>query len=570
MRFFIICLLVTFVGAEGTVKVNVDRRKINEGDSVTLTVTATNINDDPEVNLPKMENFKVVSGPTQSSSTNVQFVNGKMAKSSTISLTWILIPVKTGQVIIPAIKIQVGIKSFTSSPITVTVSKRGTYKSGTKPQFFIVADVDTYKPYRGQQVTLTYILYTQVDVSSFDEELPKYKGFWTEELFTAKNLQLREVQKNGSKYHAATIKKLALFPTHSGKQIIDPLRAVIGIREKQQRWNDFSLFGPPSKKYTIATNRIELEVQPLPDRNIGEVSAIVGNWDIRSIISTNNVVQDEAVTFHVKVNGTGNIHAVDISDISFPNELEVFEPKIQTKDNPLRDKIGGEKTFEWVFIPRYAGEIFIPKVKINYFDPNQTMWLTKSTLSHRLNVSPNEKAVISPMGLSKEEVALVGQDIRFIDESNPEWRNRNIGMVTGTTLILILLSSMVFAFPHAHDYTRKRMEKTSGSRQVKLALKFANAILDTSNEIPEEIYTQIYKAVIMFINIKTSKNKAEYSTEEIMEILYRYDRTDNSQEIREVLTRGEAVRFSPISSQDAQGDLQKIKTLLKRINNDWT
>ena len=161
-RFFIICLLATFVWAEGTVKVNVDRRKINEGDSVTLTVLATNINDDPDINLPKMEDFKVVSGPNQSSSTNIQFVNGKMTKNSTVTLTWTLIPVKIGQVIIPVIKIRVGKQSFTSSPITVTVSKRGMSQSGKRPQFFIEAAVDNSKPYRGQQITLTYILYTQV------------------------------------------------------------------------------------------------------------------------------------------------------------------------------------------------------------------------------------------------------------------------------------------------------------------------------------------------------------------------------------------------------------------------
>ena len=105
IRFFITCLLVTFVWAEGTVKVNVDRRKINEGDSVTLTVTATNINDDPDVNLPIMEDFKVVSGPSQSSSTNVQFINGKMTKNSTLTYTWTLIPIKTGQVSIPTLQV---------------------------------------------------------------------------------------------------------------------------------------------------------------------------------------------------------------------------------------------------------------------------------------------------------------------------------------------------------------------------------------------------------------------------------------------------------------------------------
>ena len=93
IRFFIIFLLITLVWADGTVKVTVDSRKINEGDSVTLTVTATNIKDDPEVRIPKMQGLKVVNGPNKSSSTNVQFINGKMTKNSTVTLTWILIPV---------------------------------------------------------------------------------------------------------------------------------------------------------------------------------------------------------------------------------------------------------------------------------------------------------------------------------------------------------------------------------------------------------------------------------------------------------------------------------------------
>ena len=37
---------------------------------------------------------------------------------------------------------------------------------------------------------------------------------------------------------------------------------------------------------------------------------------------------------------------------------------------------------------------------------------------------------------------------------------------------------MVFAFPHAHNYTRQKMEKTSGGRQAKRALKSAFEILD--------------------------------------------------------------------------------------------
>ena len=383
IRLFISCLISTIIWADETVNVNVDRRDIIEGDSITLTITANNVKSDPEVQLPELSDFKVMSGPNQSSSTNVQFLNGKMTKSSTTTLRWSLIPQRTGQLTIPALKIQLGKKSYFSTPITVSDSKRGSSQSGKVSQFFIEAKVDNNTPYRGEQTTLTYTLYTKVDVTSFDDDVPSFKGFWTEELYAPKNLKLREERKNGVKYYAATIKKIALFPTQSGKIIIEPMSAVIGIREKQQRWNDFSLFGPPSKKYTISTRELSIDVKPLPVRQNGNISAIVGNWNIKSEVSTSKIKQDEAITFKIIINGTGNLQTVDMTEIYFPNELEVFDPEIESKENPLRDKIGGEKKFEWVLIPRFAGDIFIPKIQLNYFDPKQGKWVTKSTSRHK-------------------------------------------------------------------------------------------------------------------------------------------------------------------------------------------
>ena len=569
IRTILICLLSTLIWAESTVNVTVDRNRIIEGDSIILTITAKNVKSEPDVRLPNLQEFKIVSGPSQSSSTNVQFVNGKVTKSATTTLSWTLVPIKTGKLTIPAMVIKAGKQSFTSSPVSITVLKREDLQTEFVSQFFIEAELDNKTPYRGEQVILTYTLYTKVDVTSFDDELPKFKGFWMEELFAPKNLQLRESQKNGNRFYAATIKKIALFPTQSGGIIIDPMTAVIGIREKQQRWNDFSLFGPPSKKYTISTNRLELKVQPLPDREIGKVSAVVGNWNIRSGISTTNVKQDEAVTFQVIINGTGNIQTVDISNISFSNELEVFEPEIQTKRNPLRDKIGGEKKFEWVLIPRFAGNIYIPKVQLNYFDPKQGKWLTKYTARHRLNVAPNEKSATSSIGLSKDEVALVGKDIRFMDESQSKWRDRNIGLINSTALTLLLLSGMVFAFPHAHSLTQKRMKQTSGGRQARRALKLAVLILDSKSDTPEEIYTHIYKSVVCFINHKMGLNQVEYSNGEIIDIFQSRNLSKVGESIEQIMIRGETVRFAPISSQDAQNDLQEFKILLKETDDGW-
>jgi len=570
IRAFIFSLMATLIWADESVNVTVNRRDIIEGESITLTVTTNNVKSAPELRLPEMPDFKVVSGPNQSSSTNVQFINGKMTKNSTITLSWNLIPKRTGQLTIPAMKILVGKKSYLSTLITISVSKRGSSQAGKVAQFFIEAQVDNNTPYRGEQTTLTYTLYTKVDVTSFDDDVPSFKGFWTEELYAPKNLKLREERKNGVKYYAATIKKIALFPTQSGEIIIEPMSAVIGIREKQQRWNDFSLFGPPSKKYTISTGELSIDVKPLPVRQNGNISAIVGNWNIKSEVSTSKIKQDEAITFKIIINGTGNLQTVDMTEIYFPNELEVFDPEIESKENPLRDKIGGEKKFEWVLIPRFAGDIFIPKIQLNYFDPKQGKWVTKSTSRHKLNVAPNEKALISSIGLSKEEVELMGEDIRFIDESQPKWRNRNRALVTGTALTFLLLSGMVFAFPHAQNITKQRMEKSSGGWQARRALISAFGILDSAPDSPEEIYTHIYRAIISYINQKNGTKKIEYSTEEIIDIIKSHDGAEVYKEFEQILTRGEAVRFAPVSSQDAQNDVQKIKDLLKKVDHVWS
>ncbi|MDP6570410.1 MAG: BatD family protein [Candidatus Marinimicrobia bacterium] len=566
-------LLILFLGtalfAQGTVNISVDRRKINEGESINLTVTAQNVKGDPQVNLPTMEGLKVVSGPNQSSSTNVQFLNGRMTKTSTVTLTYILIPTRTGKVTIPAMTIKTGKQNFSSQPITITVGKRGSKISGASPKYFIEAEVDTENPYRGEQVTLTYTVYTKVDITSFEEELPKFKGLWTEELYAPKNLSLREVQKHGVRYYAATVRKLALFPTSSGELPIEPMTAVIGIREKQNRWNDFSLFGPPSTKHTVSTNAITLKVKPVPDRKSGKESAAVGQWNIQSYLSSKKVKQNEAVTYRISLKGTGNILAVDISDLQFPNELEVFEPKIQTTESPLRDKIGGEKTFEWVLIPRFAGDIALPKVQFDYFDPELNKWQTKATPGYRLQVTPNEKSLISSKGLSKEEVALMAEDIRFMDESKPVWQNKNRNLFSTTALTLLLLSGLSFGFPFIRNVSREQYYSTESSRRSRNALKSALKDLEQSSSDPVMTYTAIYQAVVGFINHKTGNSTVEYSKNLILQSFSEKISKEEIQNLMDILTRGEAVRFAPISSEDALADKTRIKEILTKAHHDW-
>ena len=103
-----IFFLLTFVLAKESVALTVDSQQIIEGESINLTLTIDDIKGEPEIDFSKMIDFKIVTGPLQSSSTNVQFINGNMTRSSTTKYSWSIIPNRIGKLKIPSLRIDIG------------------------------------------------------------------------------------------------------------------------------------------------------------------------------------------------------------------------------------------------------------------------------------------------------------------------------------------------------------------------------------------------------------------------------------------------------------------------------
>ena len=53
-------------------------------------------------------------------------------------------------------------------------------------------------------------------------------------------------------------------------------------------------------------------------------------------------------------------------------------------------------------------------------------------------IKPNEKSKELNLGLSKEEIVLVGEDIRFLDDRSPKWRNRNRFLLTSNAIVFLI------------------------------------------------------------------------------------------------------------------------------------
>ncbi len=543
------------------VKVSAEPRTLYEGDSFTLTVSAENGNEMPNVNISNLRDFRVVSGPSQS--TNMQWINGKM--SSNYSLSWTIIPKKKGQSEIPALNIKVDGKSFKSNPIKISVldSSKINKKNNQTPdrKFFIEAKVDNQNPYRGEQITLTYTLYTKTDLSGFDIlELPRYQGFWTQELYSPSNLQLKEAWIGNDKWYGSIVKKIALFPTKSGNIQIEPMTAVVGVREKGRR----SFFFSSSKEYTVSTNSLNLDVSALPKTNSGR-SGSVGSWSISSKIKSNELKQDEAISYIITIKGTGNIKTVDIQDITFPRELEVFDPEINIKQNELTDKISGTKIIEYILIPRYSGEIIIPKVDLLYFDLNSKKWRIKSTKAITLDVEANANIGTNTTGLTKKEIALLEKDIRYSDQMKPNWLKMNQQSISKSTIFIFVLALFFFILPSMLNISKSRLDETKSSRIAKKAYKLSISDLNDSEDALL-VYSSIQKALNTFINARTGI-KAERSNNEILKwINQKLNNESLSTEMKKILDRGDAVRFAQVSNKESKSDLENMKKLIKNLD----
>ncbi|MEZ4766294.1 MAG: BatD family protein [Calditrichia bacterium] len=82
----------------------------------------------PEVELPPLNDFRVISGPNQSSQFNM--INGRVNVSKTYSVT--LLAKKTGKFTIPSVSVKHKGNTYRSEPIVITVVQGNTTGNNRK------------------------------------------------------------------------------------------------------------------------------------------------------------------------------------------------------------------------------------------------------------------------------------------------------------------------------------------------------------------------------------------------------------------------------------------------------
>ena len=555
----------------------VSDKRVVEGQSITFEIRSEN-GRIQNATLLGLKDFELLSGP--SSSHSVQVINGAVTSSS--SFRWTLMPKRSGRLEIPAQTVTVDGRRVRTELISIQVEPAGAAAGGGAQggtsSLFILTQVDREELYRGEQLTVTWTLYTKVNISGWEVvSLPNLTGFWTEELFAPSKLQLREELIEGQRYYSAVVRRLALFPTRSGALEVDPLVLKIGVQSRRRRrsrdpfFDDFSFLSPGRvENKVLPSPALKIHVKPIPNSGRpADYRGVVGDFTLSGGLDYQEVEQDQAVTLTVIISGQGNTKTLEAPPVRFPSSLEVFDPKVSAEPS-LGDVVGGSKTLEYVIIPRLAGEFTIPPIRLTYFEPRDGQFLTSTIGPFHLKVAPRPGGVVSTTGFSRQEVAILGKDIRFRKSTRPRWLRTGQGWYTPGILLLNVATMFFFAAPWLGQRVRVLATSVGPGLAVRRAYVAAQAMIEKASGEPAQVYGEFSRAVTLYLNRRLGRNDQEYTVDEVAALLDRNGApADQKDRLLEVLQQSAAARFAPVVLGNVETDRAALLAALKELDRQW-
>jgi hypothetical protein len=538
----------------------------NDRFEVTFTFEGKNLNAIKNFSAPTFKNFRVLSGPNQS--TSVQIING--ASSSSLSLSYILQPTAQGTFNIGSSSIQYEGKTYTSQPLKITV-----VKGSPKPKedqettisneeiaknLFIRATLDKNKVYLGEQVTVTYKLYTRLNIAAqmSVNKLPQYQGFWAEELETPQNISFTTEVVDGKQYRVGLLKRAALFPTQAGKLEVTPFELAIPVQvEKKKKsnnmWDDF--WGDPFGQaeiveYNAKSNTLNVNVMPLPEQHKpASFKGAVGRFDFLASINQRVTKTNEPINLKLKISGTGNITLLEFPTFELPNGFEKYEPKINEQINRA-SIISGYKEADYLLVPRIAGTREIPAIEFSYFDPSTKSYVTVKSPSFNIKIEQGEASYNNEA--NQQNIDQLDNDIRYIKTSFSDVQKSNDillmkpGFWAATILPLIATIALV-GWKRKQDKLLGNVQLLRYSKAEKVArkrFKKAKKLLD-QNQV-ELFYSEISEALFGYLEDKFRIPKSEFTLDRASNELA--SRHISSQLIEKMKTNAEKcdyIRFAP-------------------------
>ncbi len=567
-------------------------KQVYVGDNFTVTFI---VNDDArDFRGPNFKGFSLRSGPNAGHQRSMSNINGQWSQSVQTTFSYRLLADVEGNITVGPATCTAGGKSISSQSFTIKVEKMSQAQMQQRQQqqqqqqqrrqafdpwaqqpqpasqidgtkLFARASVSNANPYQGEQVIITYKVYTQVPLSQVGiDKLPGNKGFWAEDLSAGKQIKQYEESLNGQRYQVAEIRKGALFAQESGKLTIEPLdlNVLAMVQAPRRRTGTLlDLFDDPffnmaqAVEYPLHTKPLSVNVRKLP-AGPDDFSGAVGSFSVKGGLNLDKVKANEAVSYRLTISGRGNLMLVTPPTPQFPSSFEVYDPQIEDNITKGDNGVSGSRTYEWVLIPRSQGKYTIPAYRFVFFDPSSSQYVTLTVNAQELEVEKGKATVAV-----KDDVQLLNSDINYIHPITKLSPAKEVS-VTSPIYIILFVLIVILTFVAVKMGQRRQaanqdiagMRMKRATRMARKRLKKAEAFLGSGDT--NRFYEEIYRAIWGCLSDKYNIELSQLNRDTVSACLTDKQVPEEQQErIMKVLQDVDFARFAP---GDAEAQKQTI------------
>ena len=578
--FFILISTVIGAWADGITFTANAPEVVVSGDQFRLSYTI-NSQKVRDFRAPSIQGFEVLMGPSRS--TQYQNYNGVVTNS--ITFTYILMAEKEGTYTIPGATIVADGNNYTSNSVEIKVlptdqssSNAGSGSSArlsrnqansgkiTDKELFMTATASKTNVYEQEAILLTYKVYTQVNLTNLRGDIPDLKGFHTQEVELPNQKTFTLEHYNGRNYNTTIWRQLVLFPQQTGKIEIPSVTFEGTVSQMVASADPFDAFFNGGNYVNITKNivtpKLTIKVKELPAGKPANFSGGVGEFTLSSSISTQELKTNDAVTIKLVISGTGNMKLINTPEVGFPQDFEIYDPKVDNKFNLTRNGLSGNKVIEYLAIPRHAGTYTIPPIEFSYFDLKSQSYKTLKTDAYTLNVAKgegNSDQVVANF-TSKEDLKVLGQDIRYIKTGDTQLTKKDDYFFGSTSYYLWYIVPLALFIALMIINRKQAMENANVAKvRTKKANKVATKRMKNAGKLlaekkSEAFYDEVLKALWGYISDKLSMPVSQLSKDNIEEELQKHQVADELiKEFINNLNECEFARYAP-GNQDEKMD----------------
>jgi hypothetical protein len=558
-------------------KVAIDKNPAIVGEQILVQYTINTKADN--FKSPNFKGLRILSGPNPSTQSSYSFANGRSQNTSSTTYSFYLKAVSEGTYNITPASIRVNGKTINSKPFDINIvkakQKDKKQKEAISNNIFIKVDVSKRDIIVGEQILVSYTLFTRIDLQNTEvSSLPRLNGFWAKDLKASSQFS-RDII-DGVPYNYAIIKKTVLTAQKSGKLRIDPieLKCTILLKNTNNNRDPFANFfgrNYQTQEEKIRSKPIIITVSELPSKPTN-FNGAVGDMNIKSEVDKTTINANDAINYKLTITGTGNIELIDPLNIQFPEDFEVYDPKISEKifEGGLKRSV---KTFEYLLIPRYKGEYTIPSCNLIIYNTVNSKYETKKSVQHELKINGSLNNEEETSLGNQQVVKNIQKDINYISTKT------NLNQTGEDTIPKNLFYALIFipigllfllrirdAFFGKNSIDKIEHKNRKANKIAQKRLKIAKKCINIANF--DSFFEEIEKSLWGYFADKFKVNSADLSKETVANY---FSSSEIDKKIENdfisLISECEFARYAPASNKNAQMDsiLKKAKKIIIEV-----